>query len=321
MVGVGFHLTKQSFNSETKSSDLNSKKKLINYKVSDDMGYKVLAYIIHERNITLTMETFNLLPYCETNDIFRVSFDFYTPRPQFVIIPTEIESIDPEFCAMSAEQTCILIDAVRSVMSCFRIPEGILSIHRGSWKSRPAKSFHCHLCVHAERYLEIFERKKKAIPNWPSVAYVTRQWGWNKDPRSYAQNVRGYPYKSRFKEDVSGVLELIKDSSRRESLGTRMPQDGACSQATDSSHPSPIPSPHNPKPWPQALLGNCLTKVVYHPSHPKIGFVGKRNACVFELHEMLWAMENFARAHGLTDTETDDKNYGCHVCLYFGPGI
>ncbi len=257
-----------------------------------------------------------MLPYGKKNDIFRVSFDFYTPRPQFVIIPREIESIEPEFCAMSAEQTCILIEAAKSMLSCFRIPEGVLSIHRGSWKSRPAKSFHCHLCVDPERYLEIFEQKKKAIPNWPSVVYVTRQWGWNKDPRSYAQNVRGYPYKSRFKEDVSGILELLQDSSNRESLGMRLTQDSACSQATDSSHASA----HNPNSSPQALLGQCLTGVVYHPSHPKIGFVGKKNACVYDLHEMLWAMENFAGAHGLTDTETDDKNYGCHVCLYLGPG-
>ena len=259
------------------------------------------------------METFDLLPGGKKNDIFRVSFDFYTPRPQFVIIPKEIESIDPEFCAMTAEQTCILIEAAKSVLSCYRIPEGILSIHRGSWKSRPAKSFHCHLCVDPEHYLKIFERKKKAIPNWPSVAYVTRQWGWNKDPRSYAQNVRGYPYKSRFKEDVSGVLDLLQDSSSQAPL--RMTQDGACAQAIDFSNPSacdPLVS--------QSLLGHCLTGVVYHLSHPKIGFVGKKNACVYDLHEMLWAIENFARAHGLTDMESDDKNYGCHVCLYLGPG-
>jgi hypothetical protein len=260
------------------------------------------------------METFDLLPHGKKNDIFRVSFDFYTPRPQFVIIPKDIESIDPEFCAMTAEQTCILVEAAKSVLACYRIPQGILSIHRGSWKSRPAKSFHCHLCVDAERYLEIFERKKKAIPNWPSVAYVTRQWGWNKDPRSYAQNVRGYPYKSRFKEDLAGVLDLLQGSSSGESL--RMTQGDACSQATDSADPSAS----EPNPRSQSLLGHCLTGVVYHPSHPKIGFVGKKNASVYDLHEMLWAIENFARAHGLTDMESDDKNYGCHVCLYLGAG-
>ena len=260
------------------------------------------------------METFDLLPYRERNSIFRVSFDFYTPRPQFVIIPMEIESIEPEFTSMTAEQTCVLIEAAQSVLSCFRIPEGILSIHRGSWKSRPAKSFHCHLCVDAERYLEIFGRKKKAIPDWPSVTYVTRQWVWNKDPRSYAQNVRGYPYKSRFKEDVSGIVQLMEDSCGETDLGIKLSRDSACSQAEDSTA-------QNPNPSPQSLLGHCLTEVVYHPSHPKIGFVGKKNASVYDLHEMLWAMENFARVHGLTNVETDDKNYGCHVCLYLGPGM
>lgn len=260
------------------------------------------------------METFDLLPYREKNDIFRVSFDFYTPRPQFVIIPKEIESIEPEFTSMTAEQTCVLIEAAQSVLSCFRIPEGILSIHRGSWKSRPAKSFHCHLCVDAERYLQIFERKKKAIPDWPSVTYVTRQWVWNKDPRSYAQNVRGYPYKSRFKEDVSGIVQLMEDSCGETDSSIKLSQDPACSQAEDATT-------QNPNPSPQSLLGHCLTEVVYHPSHPKIGFVGRKNAPVYDLHEMLWAMENFARVHGLTDVETDDKNYGCHVCLYLGPGM
>ena len=287
-----FRLTNHNFKSERRNLAVPRK------------GHSILTANKHLCTKAIsTMETFDLLPYREKNDIFRVSFDFYTPRPQFVIIPKDIESIDPEFTCMSAEQTCILIEATKSIMSCYHIPQGILSIHRGSWKSRPAKSFHCHLCVDSEQYLKIFERKKKAIPNWPSVSYVTRQWGWNKDPRSYAQNVRGYPYKSRFKEDVSGILEIIQASFDQE----------ACSQTKDTSINSADSSP-------QVLLGHSLKDIVYHPKHPKIGFVGKKNASVYDLHEMLWTMENYAREHSLTDTETDDKNFGCHVCLYFGPG-
>ncbi|XP_028409729.1 uncharacterized protein LOC114532427 isoform X1 [Dendronephthya gigantea] len=245
------------------------------------------------------MENFDLLQHRNRNDIFRVSFDFYTPRPQFVIIPKDIESINPEFSAMTAEQTCVLIEAAKSVLSSFRIPSGVLSVHRGSWKSRPARSFHCHLCVDADRYLETFERRKKAIPNWPSVAYVTRQWCWNKDPHSYAQNVRGYPYKSRFKEDVSAIIQIMQSPI------TPVTLDNACAQAT-------------PTPWTQAQPGNCLSGIVYHRSHPKIGFVGKKDATVYDLHEILRAIENFAAAYGLTDMETEDKDYGCHVCLYLG---
>ena len=259
------------------------------------------------------MENFDLLQHRNKNNIFRVSFDFFTPRPQFVIIPKEIESINPEFSAITAEQTCVLIEAAKSVLSSFRIPSGVLSIHRGSWKSRPARSFHCHLCVNAERYLETFESQKKAIPNWPSVAYVTRQWCWNKDPHSYAQNVRGYPYKSRFKEDVSAIVQLMQASSSPESLGTNPTLDTACAQATDSNRDS--------TPWTQAQLGHCLSGIVYHQSHPKIGFVGKKDATVYDLHEILRAIERFAEAHGLTNTETEDKDYGCHVCLYLGPGM
>lgn len=264
------------------------------------------------------MENFDLLPRQYKNGIFRVSFDFYTPRPQFIIMPRDVEAINAEFAAMTAEQTCILLEAVENTLSCFRLPSAILSVHRGSWKSRAAKSFHCHLCVEVDQYLALFERKKKKIPDWPSVAYVTRQWVWNKDPRSYAQNVRGYPYKSTFKDDISAILQLIRVSIPQQGNPSHSSHDNdkACSPSSELG--GAVNSHHENKLC--SLFGCNVIRVVYHPSHPKIGFVGKQENSLYDLHEILWTMENYARLRGLTDTETEDKNYGCHLCLYFGPG-
>lgn len=237
----------------------------------------------------------NLLREDFKNNVFAVSFDFYTPRPHFMILPKNIESIDPEFSRMTNDETRQLIEVGISALANFRIRGGILSIHRGSWKDKKSRNkFLVHLCVDVGIYLEVFERRKKAIPNWPSVVYVTKQWKWNKDPRSYAQNVRGYPYTSYFKEEVAAIIDLIQAKSSSDEPG---------------------------KSAPQSALGGGITQIVYHARHPKIGFVGKKtDSVVEELQKVLLAMEEFAREHGLTNLESNHESDGCHLCLHLGSG-
>ena len=98
------------------------------------------------------------------------------------------KSVDPEFSRITNEQTQHLIETGKSALAYFKIDHGVLSIHRGSWRTTRDK-FHVHICVDVESYLRIYDKRKKDIPNWPSRDYVTKQWRWKKDPRSYIENV------------------------------------------------------------------------------------------------------------------------------------
>ena len=240
------------------------------------------------------MAKYNLLRDDFTNDTFAVAFDVYTPRPHFIILPKSGESVDPEFSRITNEQTQHLLETGKSALACFKIDRGVLSIHRGSWRTTRDK-FHVHICVDVESYLRIYDSRKKAIPNWPSRDYVTKQWRWKKDPRSYPENVRGYPYRSYLDDEVAGIRTIRNRPSRK-------------TDTKDNSLEEEAP------------LEDCVTKIVYHPSHPKIGFVGAKPESIQEFQNLLSAMEKFAKERDLIDTESKDENRGCHICLYFGSG-
>jgi hypothetical protein len=57
--------------------------------------------------------------------------------------------------------------------------------------------------------------------------------------------------------------------------------------------------------------------VILHPSHPKIGFVGKAE---ITLQNLVWLIESFAKKLGLTISTSKDDNDGYHVCLHLGSG-
>lgn len=238
---------------------------------------------------TIIMARYNLLEGNFDNPIFDVTFDFYSPRPHFIILTKEGASIEREFSRITNAETQQLIKAGKSVMESFtEIDGGILSIHRGRWRSETDK-IHVHFCVNVESYLQVFESRKKAIPNWPSKQYVTKEWKKNKNPRSYVQNVRGYPYRYYLEKEVKAI------------------------EANSSCKPG--------VPLGEVPLEGGITKIVYHPSHPKIGFVGTKPDSIQKLQEVLWAMEKFATELGMTDLESKDENHGCHICLYLGSGM
>ena len=236
---------------------------------------------------SVNMAKYDLLH--DSNPIFNVTFDFYSPRPHFIILTKKGASIEREFSRITHEQTQQLVKAGKSVLECFGIDAGILSIHRGAWRSE-RKKIHVHFCVDVESYLRVFESRKEAIPNWPNKRYVTKEWKFSKDPLSYPQNVRGYPYRSYLEQEV----KAIRENSSRE----------------PSNKIDDLP-----------LEGDIITKVVYHPSHPKIGFVGKKPDSLQKLQQVLCAMEKFAKELELTDLESKDENHGCHLCLYLGSGM
>ena len=213
------------------------------------------------------MAKYNLLQGDFNNPMFAVTFDFYSPRPHFIILTKEGARIEREFSRITNRQTQQLIKAGKSVLESFKIDGGILSIHRGAWRSE-TKKIHVHFCVDVESYLRVFESLKEAIPNWPSKQYVTKEWKSSKDPRLYAQNVRGYPYRSYLEQEVKAI------------------------RANSSREPG--------VPLGEVSLEGGITKIVYHPTHPKIGFVGTKPESIQELQQVLCALEKFAKELRLT---------------------
>lgn len=251
---------------------------------------------LYKPRFFIIMAKYDLLRDELTNATFAVAFDVYTPRPHFIILPKKDVSVDPEFSHVTNEQTQQLIETGKSALECFKIDRGVLSIHRGSWRTTRDK-FHVHICVDVDSYLRIYDSRKKIIPNWPSREYVTKQWRWAKDHRSYPENVRGYPYRSYLDDEVASIRTIRK----------RPP-----SRKTDIKD-NPLDEEVPPE--------GCITKIVYHPSHPKIGFVSTKPESTQEFQNVLSAMEKFAKEHDLTNIESREENHGCHICLYLGSGM
>ena len=228
------------------------------------------------------------------NPIFFVTFDFYSPRPHFMILTKDDARIEREFSRITDTQIQQLVKAGKCALESFKINGGILSIHRGAWRSE-RKKIHVHFCVDVESYLRVFESRKKDIRDWPNKRYVTKEWKSSKHPLSYAQNVRGYPYRSYVKKEV----EAIKKQSHEPGVSVSLEE----------------------VPLEEVPLEGGISKIVYHPSHPKIGFVGTKSDSIQELQKVLSAMEKFAKELGLTDLESEDENRGCHICLYFGSSM
>ena len=223
------------------------------------------------------------------NPIFFVTFDFYSPRPHFMILTKDDARIEREFSRITDAQIQQLVEAGKCALESFDINGGILSVHRGAWRSE-RKKIHVHFCVDVESYLRVFESRKKDIRDWPNKRYVTKEWKASENPHSYAQNVRGYPYRSYLNKEVEAIKKKSHEPSVRVSLG-EVPLEGG------------------------------ISKIVFHPSHPKIGFVGAKSDSIQELQQVLSAMEKFAKELGLTDLKSKDENRGCHICLHLGSSM
>ncbi|CAB4035027.1 Hypothetical predicted protein [Paramuricea clavata] len=147
------------------------------------------------------------------------------------------------------------------------LPKNPVSIEHDFSKMTPEKT---------EKLMEA--QQESIIPYWPNKhLYVTRQWKVNDDPKSYPQNVLGYPYKCHLNVDVPAIEKLLF-----------------------------VPRPVLPE------VDVPGISVIQHPSHPKIGFVGKE----VPLENLVWVIENFAQKLGLINRTSKDDGY--HVCLYLG---
>ncbi len=220
------------------------------------------------------------------NDLFYVTFDILTPRPHFIIKPKDWAAIDVDFAKMIENQTQLqtLMEAVQSmmvVMSGYGIKSSILSFHRGSWHTNHReRTFHAHLCV-----LPIdVELYLNVFAHKKEEIGTSTLWTEDKTPENYPTLVRESLKKSHFKKEVTNIGRLP----------VILPDVG----------------------WPSVDQEGI--REVLHPSHPKIGFVGKKGKIPPE--KLIEVIDNFAKKLSLTNLKATDDYDGCHVCLYLDSG-
>ena len=260
---------------------------LISAKMSAQRGKKSF-YLDEHDQVNAKGEIFDLLPLNAKCDTFKVVFDYYSPQPHFIIVPRDRKSItNYNFLAEGAKLK--IVKAAMAMVAHYNLQKSAsLSLHFGKWGTDKDK-FHVHLCVDVEDYLRIYEERKHEVPNWPSVRSVTKEWKACKEPThiSYVKNVRGYPFKTYFKDEVVAVTKYRQTEARTNTVG-----------------PSAIPPP--------------FTAILYHPSEPRVGFIVMNYRRARSAEARLQAQEaiiGFASQYNLTNIHAKSEHDGCHVCL------
>lgn len=247
-----------------------------------------VAFALSDNLKSMMSHTYDLLPQHLRCDTFKVNFDVYTPRPHFIILPHEKSSVGHDYSTLDSPKRLKVIKAAVELVSHYTNLKhsAILSIHCGSWITTK-DMFHAHVCVDLNEYLEIYDKNKHKIPEWPSAKFVTRQWRASKNPEDYEKNVCGYPFKTYFKQEVAA----IKKNQEKETPHER---NGGDSE------------------------GSSEFRILYHPSEPKIGFASKSKISSSETSVLLGAQEalfKFATDCKLTNMSSKNEDEGCHVCL------
>ena len=186
-----------------------------------------------------TSKKYDLLPVKRENDMFRVTFDMFTPRPHFILLPKlGVQGMRKDH-SLKNKQAQQLIVTAREMLASSNISSGTLSIHRGSWmRSKKSRTAHFHLCVDVTNYLRIFEAKRHTdFFSWFKNNDCANHW-MRKIGRSYARNVEEYPQKTYHGEDVENISDIIG----------------------------------------KVGISENTENLVYHRKHPKIGFPGNGTA-------------------------------------------
>ena len=183
-------------------------------------------------------KVYDLLPADKKNDIFRVTFDLYTTRPHFILLPKPGFKVMSKDHSLTPEQRQQLIVTAREMLASSNISSGTLSIHRGSWISKKSRTAHFHLCVDVTNYLRIFEAKEETdFLSWFKNKDCADHW-MRKIGRGYVKNVKEYPQKTYHGEDVENISDIIG----------------------------------------KVGISENTENLVYHRKHPKIGFPGNGTA-------------------------------------------
>lgn len=238
-------------------------------------------------------EDFDLLTGPNRNEIFQVVFDYYTPRSHFVILPRNgFEHIGRDYGELQRKYKLEFVNTAMAMVAEYKLGEStLLSVHRGLWLSNKEK-FHASVCVGVEEYVDVLKAKEEEIPDWPSTKYVTKEWRASKSPRDFEENVRGYPFKTYYRDELKSIRDLLTKGTGRGSI-----------------NPSTTYEKYT---------------LLFHSSEPRVGFAVEKTsdeASAEDYIQTLDAMSRFAGENGLTDlegTKTDKDDKGCHMCLALG---
>ncbi|CAB3988737.1 Hypothetical predicted protein [Paramuricea clavata] len=216
------------------------------------------------------------------NHSFTVEFDTYKPRPHFIVLAKQQEDIKPpDFGSTTPEQREKLMEAVRSMMSRFSISSGILSIRRGSWlrKIGRGETFHAHICVDVELYLQVFEQEKHNIFDWSDQRYA-----------KYTKRVGDYPEEDHFDEDVAAFEELRREAVDLPHVQLPIVGESGITTALHQSHP----------------------KIGFFGKKDEIS--SEDVVWTMENFAKDLGLTNYV----LKTDPAFDKSYGCQLCLYLG---
>ncbi|XP_031565797.1 uncharacterized protein LOC116300956 [Actinia tenebrosa] len=248
-------------------------------------------------------EEFDLIPVDKKSSVFKVAFDYYTPRSHFVILPRDggpgVEGND--YNNLSTETKQELVRVASAIVSEYKLKTlATLSVHRGSWITTK-RMFHAHVCADVDDYIKVFKKKEKQIPDWPSSRYVTKQWRASRDPRDYEANVRGYPFRTYMKEEIQDI-EIIRKRGHAKPSPNKDKDKGSSSASSDTCE------------------GFTL---LYHPTEPRVGFaaVKKSNFTAEDYLQVLDVMNKYAGENNLTDINSKGDDRGCHLCVVFNADL
>lgn len=108
---------------------------------------------------------FDLMPANEKCDIFKVAFDYYTPRAHFMILPRDKSGTD--YNSLDSEAKLKVVKATMAMVSHYKLQQSaILSFHFRSWITTK-NMFHAHVCTDVKEYLSVLRTKKEKFPIGP----------------------------------------------------------------------------------------------------------------------------------------------------------
>ena len=225
---------------------------------------------------------FDLMPEKASN-MFRVTFDLYTPRAHFIILPLEkFEESIKQYPELEKDTKLKLLESAKSIVSEYRLQNSaILSLHFGSWLSTKNK-FHAHICVEVDDYLDIWKSHKEKIVFPPEQN--RKKWSNGKDAKDYEENVRNYSPDTYSLKEVQDIEHYRKKPVKPDAPKITYP-------------PSPF---------------------FLHPSEPRVGYIVENSKEPRDNESDLKALEamfKYAKDKNLTEINAEGGDNGCHVCL------
>ena len=217
---------------------------------------------------------------------FKVNFDCYTARPHFIIALDDKSSTTYE--DLSDDQKRQVISLALKMVKNYPLHESraVLSQHCGTWYSS-RHNYHAHLCVNADKYLAILEKRRNKFKRWP-----------HND-----QQIEDYPI-NRLQGEVKKIKIIAYEQAEKERADNANEGADNANEGADNV----IEGADN--------VVEGADNVLFHPSEPRVGFVDEMSnkptnpQAWLEVQQRLMS---YANEKVLLGGEGDYN--GCHVCL------